>query len=302
MVLVEHLNFNHLRSFWAVAREGSVTRAAQVLDLTQPTISKQVAELEDAIGTDLFHRIGRGLQLTESGRLVFGYADEIFATSQALLDAVRTRAGVARPVKLVVGITDAVPTLLSRLVLEPGMALERVRMICRLDKTEKLLADLSIGALDVVLADAPLPSSARVKAYNHLLGECRIAAFGSEELQQEFQEDFPASLDGAPILLPTENVALRYALEQWFTDHRIRPVVVAEIEDAALLKIFAQARHGLFFAPAVLRPQLRREHDVHQVGVLEDATEQFFAISVERKIRHPAVATIVENARARLFI
>ena len=300
---MDNLNFNHLRCFWAVAREGSVTRAAQLLDLTQPTVSKQVSELEDALRADLFLRTGRRLQLTETGRLVFGYADEIFSTAQSLVEALRTRSDAARALKVVVGVTDAVPTLLARLVLEPGMALDqRVRMVCRLDKTERLLADLSIGALDVVVADAPLPSSARVKAYNHLLGECAVAAFGTEQLRARFQKGFPRSLDGAPVLLPTENVALRFALEQWFTSLRIRPDVVAEIEDGALLKVFAQARHGIFFAPALLRPQLRREHGVQQVGVIEDVTEQFFAISVERKIRHPAVASIVDNARRRVFI
>lgn len=300
---MDELNFNHLRSFWAVAREGSVTRAGQLLDLTQPTVSKQVAELEDSLGADLFQRTGRRLQLTETGRLVYGYADEIFSTAQSLRDAMRTRSEAARALKVVVGITDAVPTLLSRLVLEPGMALDqRVRMVCRLDKTERLLADLSIGALDVVVADAPLPSSARVKAYNHLLGECAVAAFGTDQLRARYQRGFPRSLDGAPVLVPTENVALRFALEQWFTSLRIRPDVVAEIEDGALLKVFAQARHGLFFAPSILRPQLRREYNVHQVGVIEEVTEQFFAISVERKIRHPAVASIVDNARRRVFI
>ena len=300
---MDHLNFNHLRCFWAVAREGSVTRACQVLDLTQPTISKQVGELEDAMGADLFHRRGRGLELTETGRHVFGYADDIFSLSQELMDSIRTRSEKGRALKLVVGITDAVPTLLARLVLEPGFELEQpVRMVCRLDKTERLLADLSIGALDVVLADAPLPSSARVKAYNHLLGECPIGVFASEELHAEFAADFPKSLDGAPVLLPTENLALRFALEQWFTSQRIRPETIAEIEDAALTKIFAQARHGLFFAPRLLVPQLRREHNVRLVGVIEEVTEQFFAISVERKIRHPAVASIVENARQRVFI
>ncbi|MCA9311845.1 MAG: LysR family transcriptional regulator, partial [Phycisphaerales bacterium] len=280
---MDELNFNHLRSFWAVAREGSVTRAGQLLDLTQPTVSKQVAELEDSLGADLFQRTGRRLQLTETGRLVYGYADEIFSTAQSLRDAMRTRSEAARALKVVVGITDAVPTLLSRLVLEPGMALDqRVRMVCRLDKTERLLADLSIGALDVVVADAPLPSSARVKAYNHLLGECAVAAFGTDQLRARYQRGFPRSLDGAPVLVPTENVALRFALEQWFTSLRIRPDVVAEIEDGALLKVFAQARHGLFFAPSILRPQLRREYNVHQVGVIEEVTEQFFAISVER--------------------
>lgn len=298
---MDWLNYNHLRYFWAVAREGGVTRASRRLHISQPTVSAQIRELEQALGEKLFVKKGRTLELTEVGRLVYRYADEIFDLGRELLDVVMGGLPGRTP-RLTVGIDNVVPKVVAYRLLEPALKLETpVQVVCHEDKPERLLAALAVHELDIVLTDAPLGTGLSVRAYNHLLGECAVTIFGSEELARAHEAGFPRSLDGAPLLLPTEGTALRRSLDAWFEAQGIRPRVVGEFEDSALLKVFGQAGRGLFPAPAATAAEVRRQYDVCPIGTIESVRERFYAISVERKLRHPAVVAISEAARTKLF-
>jgi len=298
---MEWLNYHHLLYFWVVAREGSVTRASEHLGLAQPTVSCQLKALEDSLGEKLFSRVGRRLVLTDVGRVVYRYAEEIFSLGRELQDTLKDRP-TGRPMRLTVGIADAVPKLVAHRLLLPALSLpEPVHVVCREDKPERLLAELSVHALDLVLSDAPVAPGVMVKAYSHLLGETEIAIFGTEPLAAAHRRGFPRSLDGAPMLLPTENTTLRRSIEQWLDHERIRPKVVGEFEDSALLKVFGQAGKGLFPAPAVIESEVRSQYDVKLVGRVPGVKERFYAISAERRLKHPAVVAISEAARQRLF-
>ena len=297
---MDRLNFNHLRCFWAVARDGSVAAACRRLGLTQPTISKQISDLEDAFDATLFRRVGRRLLLTDIGRTVYAYADDIFALGQELRDAVRGQP-TSKPALLYVGVSDVAPKLLTRLVLEPALRMEPpARLICREGKTEALLADLALSGLDAVLTDSPLPSGSRIKAFNHKLGGSQISVYGVPRVAEGRRAGFPESLDGAPLLLPTGNTTLRRSLDAWFERHGVRPSVVAEFEDSALLKTFAAAGHGLFAAPTVIADAIESQFGVVRLGELEGVTETLYIVTVERRIGHPAVQAVVEAARAAL--
>src|SRR3990172_12249937 len=289
---MEWLNYNHLLYFWVVAKEGSIARATRELRLAQPTISGQIHRLEEVLGEKLFARKGRNLELTEIGRVVFRYAEEIFALGRELQDTLKG-APVGRPLTLVVGVADVVPKLIARRLLEPALKVsEPVHLVCREDKPDRLLAELAVHELDIVLADAPVSPSLRVRAFNHLLGECDVVFLAAPNLAATHRRGFPRSLDGAPLLLPTENTALRRSLDQWFTTHDIRPRVVGEFEDSALLKEFGQTGLGIFPAPSVIVDEVRGQYRVRLVGRLEEVRERFYAISVERKLKHPAVVAI----------
>jgi len=298
---MEWLNYHHLRYFWAVAREGGVTRAAERLHISQPTVSAQIRELEQALGERLFARSGRTLALTDVGRTVFRYADEIFGLGRELLDTVKGRP-TGRPARLSVGIANVVPKLIAYRLIEPALRLpEPVLLECVEDRPDRLLAELAVHALDVVLSDAPVGPLVNVRAYSHLLGECTVTVFGTAALAAAHTRRFPQSLDGAPFLLPTQNSALRRALDQWFEEQGIRPRVVGEFEDSALLKVFGQAGRGLFAAPTAILAEVRRQYGVRRVGEVAAVRERFYAISVERRLKHPAVLAISEAARQRLF-
>jgi LysR family transcriptional activator of nhaA len=298
---MEWLNYHHLLYFWTVARTGGVSAAGAELRLAQPTISGQLRALEDSLGEKLFHRVGRRLELTEMGRVVYRYADEIFSLGRELMDAVHGRP-TGRPVRLAVGVADVLPKLITYRLIEPALKLpEPVRMIIREDKPERLLAELALHELDVVLSDAPMSPTVKVRAFNHLLGECGVTIFGTKELAAKYRRTFPRSLDGAPLLLPTENTSLRRGLDQWFEQHDLRPMVVSEIEDRALLKAFGERGVGLFPAPTVIESEVRRQYGVAVVGRIEAVKERFYAISVERRLKHPAVVAICEAARQQLF-
>jgi len=300
-VTTEWLNYHHLRYFWAVAKEGSVTRASQSLHISQPTVSALVRELEQALDEKLFVKRGRTLQLTDVGRVAYRYADEIFGLGRELLDTVRGLP-TGRAPQLKVGIANVVPKLIAYRLLEPALDLETgVQMTCHEDRPERLLAALAMHELDIVLTDAPVGSGLSVRAYNHLLGECGVTIFGSAALARAHRAGFPRSLDGAPMLLPTEAASLRGALERWFAAERIRPHVVGEFEDSALLKVFGEAGRGLFAAPAPSEAEVRRRYGVHRVGTIDAVRERFYAISAERKLKHPAVVAISEAAREKLF-
>ena len=294
------LNYKHLLYFWTVAREGSIARACKRLHLTQPAISAQIRQLERSVGEKLFEKSGRGLALTEAGRVAFEYAEEIFRLGGELSDTLRGRP-TGQPLRLVVGVTEAFPKLIAHRLLVPALQLPQpVRLVLRDDRPDRLLADLSVHALDVVLTDAPLAGTLSVRAYNHLLGECGVTVFGVGALAERYAEGFPASLDGAPFLLPTPETTLRPALDQWFEAQGVQPATVAEIEDSALLKTFGEAGMGLFAAPSAIEAEVRRQYRVETVGRIEAIRERFYAISVERKLKHPAVLAISNAAREGL--
>jgi LysR family transcriptional activator of nhaA len=298
---VEWLNYHHLLYFHTVAREGSVSRASRVLRLAQPTLSGQIRKLEEALGEKLFERQGRGLALTEVGRLAYRYSEEIFSLGQELLDTLRGRP-TGRAPRLHVGISDIVPKLVThRLLAAAQLAAKGIRLVLREGKTDVLLADLASQAYDVVITDAPLTPHVRVKAFNHLLGDSGVGFFASPELARRHRARFPRSLDGAPMLLPTDNTSLRRSLDTWFQQIGVRPRVVAEVEDSALLKVFGQHGGGIFPATRIVADEVRRQYGVRQVGSSEVVRESFYAITVERRITNPAVAAIAEAARTSLF-
>lgn len=298
---MEWLNYHHLLYFWMVAREGSIAQASKVLRLAQPTITGQIRALENVLGEKLFVRSGRTLVLTEVGRLAYRYANEIFSLGRELTDVLKGRS-FGRPVRLVVGVSDTLPKLIAFRLLEPALALpEPVQIVCYEDRPERLLTDLSTFLLDVVLADAPVGAQTRVRAFSHLLGSCGVSIFGTPSLAGKFRKNFPASLDRAPFLLPLENSALRRSLEKWFDALGVRPRLVGEFQDSALLKTFAQAGIGLFAESTVIEKEVRRQHGVVVIGRTGAVVENFYAISVERKLKHPAVVAIAEAARDQLF-
>jgi LysR family transcriptional activator of nhaA len=298
---MEWLNYHHLRYFWAAAREGSVTRASEKLHISQPAVSAQIRDLEQALGEKLFRRSGRSIALTETGRVVYRYAEEIFGLGSELMETLKGRP-TGRPARLTVGIANVIPKLIAHRLLEPALKLpEPVRVQCLEDKPERLLAELAIHGLDLVLTDAPLGSAVKVKAYSHLLGECGVSIFGAEPLAKAHRRRFPRSLDGAPFLLPTADATLRRLLDQWFEAQGIRPQIVGEFEDSALLKVFGQSGAGLFAAPSAIEAEVRRQYGVRLVGRVE-VRERFYAITVERKLKHPAVVAITEAARSEIFV
>jgi LysR family transcriptional regulator, transcriptional activator of nhaA len=295
--VVETLNHHHLYHFWSVVREGGVTRASEKLHVSQPTISGQLRELEEALGEKLLARSGRTVVLTDIGRTVYRYADEILALDRELLEAVKGRPTHAG--RLAVGVTMVVPKLIAYQMLEPALRLpERIRLDCVEDRLDRLLAELAVYALDLVLADAPAPPAVKVRAYSHFLGECGVSVLGAERIAAVHRRNFPRSLDGAPFLLPSEDSALRLSLEEWFRKHDIRPRVVGTFDDSALLDAFGQAGAGLIAMPSAIEAEVRRQYKVGVVGHLDAVRQRFYAITVERKLRNPAALAISERARA----
>jgi len=299
---MDWLNYHHLLYFWTTARLGSVSRAAEELHLAQPTISAQLRALEQSFGHKLFVRRGRNLALTNSGQTVFRYAEEIFSLGRELGAAMRGEAGVERHARFAIGIADSLPKLTTYRLLEPALKFrDSLRLFVRIDKADRLLADLAVHHLDLVLTDAPLTHDVSVRAYNHLLGECGVNVFGAPELAERYRKGFPKSLSGAPFLLQTRNTTLRQNLEQWFEARGIRPQVTGEVEDMAMLQVLGQHGHGLFVAPSVVADRICKHYEVITLGELPEVRERFYAISVERRLQHPAVVAISEAARNRLF-
>lgn len=296
------LNYHHLLYFWTTARLGSVTRAAEELHLAQPTVSAQLRALERALGHKLFARRGRNLTLTDSGQAVFRYAEEIFALGRELGAAMRGEAEFGRQARFAVGISDSLPELTTYRLLEPALrGSESYRLYVRIDKAERLLADLAIHHLDLVLTDAPLTHDVNVRAYHHLLGECGVGVFGASDLAEKYRANFPRSLHGAPMLLQTRNTMLRQTLDQWFEALEIRPQVTGEVEDMAMLQVLGQHGYGLFVAPTVVAGRICEHYEVTVLGELPEVRERFYAISAERRLQHPAAVAISEAARNRLF-
>lgn len=298
---MEWVNYHHLLYFWVVAREGGLVAAGKVLRLSHPTISAQIHALEDRLGAKLFTKVGRKLALTETGRVVFRYADEIFALGREMVDTVNGRS-TGQPLLLEVGVADVVPKLVVRKLLQPALALpEPVRLVCYEESYEKLLGELALHSLDLVISDAPVPTGSAVRAFTHLLGESGISLFGTPALVQRHKRGFPGSLEGAPVLLPLEHLTLRRSLNQWFDREGIKPRVVGEFEDSALLKEFGGDGVGLFPAPTVVEAEVMHKYGVQLLGRVPEVRERFYAITIERRLKHPAVVAISEAARHGLF-
>jgi LysR family transcriptional activator of nhaA len=298
---MDWLNYHHLLYFWTVAREGGLVPAGKVLRLSHPTLSAQIHALEDRLGEKLFTRSGRSLALTEMGRVVFRYADEIFTLGREMVDAVGDRS-TGQPLRLEVGVAEVVPKLVVRRLLQPALALpEPVRLVCREGSYERLFADLAVHTLDIVLSDSPVPAGSSVRAFSHLLGETGVSFFATPKLAAAHRRGFPRSLHGAPMLLPLEQVALRRSLNPWFEGHGIRPRVVGEFEDSALLAEFGADGAGIFAAPTVVEAEVVARLGVRLVGRVEEVRERYYALSVERRLKHPAVVAISDAARQALF-
>jgi LysR family transcriptional activator of nhaA len=295
------INFKHLRYFWTVAKSGSIARASAQLHVTPQSISSQLAELEEALGTGLFRRAGRGLEMTDVARRIVSYAEEIFALEGELLAVVRDH-GSRTTLPFRIGIADSVPKSLTYRVVEPALQMrEAVRLFCREGRLVSLLADLSVHRLDMVIADRAMPPDLKVRAYNHLLGSSDVTVFGAAALVKTLKGKFPALLDGAPFLLPGEEVAIRRALEAWFEANRVRPRVVGEFDDSALLKAFGQGGAGLFVAPTAIAAYVCRQYNVKAVGRIGSVIEQLYAITTERRMQHPAALAISRVASREVF-
>lgn len=295
------LNFKHLRYFWMVAKTGSIARAADQLHLTPQSISGQLSEFAESLGTELFRRSGRNLELTDAGRRVLGYAERIFAIGDQLLDALHDhKANRISPFR--VGIADAVSKSVAYRLVEPALRLEEpVRLICREGRLSSLLAELSVHRLDMIIADRPMPGNLNVRGYSHLLGESGLSVFGAPELARQYGNDFPAALDTAPFLLPGEDAAIRPKLIQWLEGKGLRPRIVGEFDDSALTKAFGQAGAGLFVAPTAIVDHICEQYQVAEVGRLDSVIEQVYAITTERRLTYPAIVAISKTAREDIF-
>ena len=299
---MDWLNYHHLLYFWTVAKEGGVSKAAEVLHLAQPTLSSQIKKLEKSIGHDLFERSGRSFTLTETGQLVFRYADEIFGLGQELSDVLHNRTDEDKS-RFLVGVQGALPKLAVHELLRPALESEdeRFQVVCFEGKLNELLGELAMHRLDVVLADRPLAPETHIRAFNHLLGKCGVTVYGTSRLARQYKKNFPESLNAAPMLLPTQNTSLRRLLEQWFDDNGIHPAIAHEFEDSAVLKVFGQEGHGLFVTPTAIEDDVCKQYSVKVVGRLPEIVERFYAISIEKRLKHPAVVKISQSARENLF-
>ena len=298
---MDWLNYHHLLYFWMAAREGGITKACRKLHLTQPTVSGQIRALERALKTRLFERAGRTVRLTETGQVVFRYADEIFALGRELQDALHDRPR-GQALRFAVGVADTLPKVLVHRLLAPALhAGEDVRVTCTDGDPESLLAQLVLHELDLVVSDHPSSPRPGRKTFTHLLGECGVTFVARRDLAARHRRGFPGSLGGAPMLLPLGNTALRRSLDQWFDEHAIRPRIKGEFADSALLKSFGAAGDGIFAVPSAVEDDVRRMYGVAVVGRDESIRERFFAISVEKRLIHPVVVSISQAARRTLF-
>ena len=297
------MNFKHLHYFWRVAKAGGVARASEQLHLTPQTISGQIGLLEDDLGTPLFAKKGRNLELTDAGRLALGYAQDIFALGSELEESLRNYPAGGRPVEFRVGVAEAVSKTIAYRLIEPATRLPTtMRLVCRESKLDSLLAELAAHRLDLVISDAPIPPSVSVRAYNHRLGESGVSFFASAGLFKRCKGKFPACLDGAPMLVPGDGAAVRPRLDRWRDANKLRPRVVGEFDDSALMKAFGQRGAGVFIGPTVLESEIETQYGVKTLGRTLDVVEEFFAISVERRVTHPSVVAITAAAKDRLFV
>lgn len=296
-----HLNYKHLRYFWVVAKTGSIAKAADQLHLTPQSISGQLTEFANTLGVDLFRKVGRNLELTESGQRVLGYADEIFSMGDELMGVIQDqRNRKARSLR--VGLADSISKSIAYRLLEPTyQEQESIRLICREGRLLSLLSELSVNRLDLIIADKPMPSNVHVKGFNHLIGESHVALFGKSSLVGKLKRKFPESLHQAPLLMIGEDAAVRIKINQWLTQHNIHPAIKGEFDDSALMKAFGQAGEGLFFAPSAIADDICRQYQVVKLADVPSVTEQVYAITTERQLTHPVIKTICKIGRDDLF-
>ena len=298
---MEWLNYHHLLYFWTVAREGTIAKASETLLLSQPTISEQIRSLEGSLGVKLFQKQGRNLVLTDAGRVAFQYADEIFTRGREMSDVLRGRAA-GRTARFTIGIADVVPKLIAYRLILPALKLsDPVHLVCREGKPDKLLSQLAIHELDLVISDAPLDPSIRIQAFSHLLGQSHLSFFAHPRIVKRTKSRFPRCLDGMPFLMPADNSDLRRSLEHWFESKGVRPVVVGDFDDSALAAVFSQAAVGAFVAPTATEAQVKKQYGLSLLGRTRDIVESFYAISLDRRLKHPAVIAISEFAHSAVF-
>ncbi|MFV8755235.1 transcriptional activator NhaR [Nannocystaceae bacterium ST9] len=294
------LNYHHLLYFWTVAREGSIAAASKRLRLAQPTISTQIKTLEEQLGVTLFDRSGRKLELTEIGKLTLRYADEIFSLGTELVETLHE--GHTRALRLNIGVTHVLAKLVTYRLIEPALAIgDSLAVSCQQDRFEHLLTRLARHELDLVISDVPLGPEISVKAFNHPLGQSEISFFAAPALANKLRRNFPASLDRARFLLPMPGSMLRRELDRWFEAEQLQPNVVGQFDDSALIKVFGQSGFGVFAGPSVIEAEIKRQYDVQVVGRSDKIHERFYAITVERRLRHPGVVAISEAAKTKLF-
>lgn len=295
------LNYRQLHYFWVVARTGSITRASEQLNLTPQTISGQLTLLEQTYGIELFQRVGRQLELTEQGRRTLEYAEQMFQIGSELEAMLRARPD-EQQILFRVGVADVVPKSIVYRLLAPTMELDSpLRISCREDKLERLLADLAIQRLDLVISDSPMPSHLDIKGYSQKLGECGLSFFATSALATRLTAPFPACLQDAPLLIPGQETMVRNRLLRWLSEQHVQPRIIGEFDDSALMQAFGQSGSGLFIAPSVIAEEVCRHDDVQLIGQTEAVRESFYAISVERKVKHPGILAITEGARRELF-
>jgi LysR family transcriptional activator of nhaA len=294
---MEWLNYHHLRYFWVVAKEGSLKKAAEKLHVSQPSMSEQIKELEESLGEALFRRSGRSNVLTDAGQIAFRYAEEIFSRGAELANAIKQRPGV-QSLRLHVGVADAVPKLVTNEILKPVLAMpQTVHVICREGKMEDLLAQLAAHQLDIVLSDEPPSSSVKFRVFSQLLGESGITFCAAGKLAESLRKGFPESLHNAPALLPAENTAMRRSLDKWFRDKQIHPRVIAEFEDGALMKVMGAEGKGFIPVPTVVLHEALTRYRFKVIGASENCRDQFYAITAERRITHPAVVLMTRSSQ-----
>ena len=295
------LNYRQLHYFWVVAKTGSIVRACEQLNLTPQTISGQITLLEQTYGIELFRRVGRQLELSESGRQILPYAEQMFQLGGELEALLRAQPN-EQQIPFRVGVADVVPKSIVYRLIAPTMELsEPIRITCREDKLERLLADLAIQRLDLVISDSPMPSHLDIKGYSQKLGECGISFFATPRLAEQYGADFPKGLHGAPMLIPGQETVVRSRLLRWFAEQQIQPRIIGEFDDSALMQAFGQSGSGIFIAPSVIADEIKRQYAVELIGQTDAVAESFYAISVERKVKHPGIVAITEGARRELF-
>ncbi len=300
-VMIVMLNYRQLHYFWVVARTGSIVRACEQLNLTAQTISGQISLLEDSLGVDLFQRVGRQLELTEAGRLALPYAEQMFQLGHELESLLRSQPGEQHTL-FRIGVADVVPKSIVYRLIAPTMQLnEPIRITCREDKLERLLADLAIQRLDMVVSDSPMPPHLDIRGHSQKLGECGVSFFATEAVEQRLAGDFPANLDNAPLLIPGQDTVVRGRLMRWFAEHKLRPRIIGEFDDSALMQAFGRSGSGVFVAPSVIASEVQAQYGVRLIGQTDAVSESFYAITVERKVSHPGVVAITEAARSELF-
>ncbi len=291
------LNFKHLHYFWVVAREGSIARASERVHITPQTISAQISLLEAHLGKALFEKAGRNLVLTPTGRQVLRYADDIFALGNEMEQTVRTTF-TQREQIFHIGIANVVPKTIAYQLIAPALEQGAAnRVVCRENSLHELLAELALHRLDMVIADGPIPADVSIKGFNHLLGESGISFMATAPIAGQYRKDFPQSLHDAPMLLPDPNNQVRVHILDWLEDIQVYPRVVGEFDDSALMKVFGQAGVGVFPVPTAIAPEVAEHFDVQVVGETDAVRERFYAISIERKLKHPAVLAVTQAAR-----